>query len=207
MAKIEAVVFDVGKVLIEWQPENHYDRIVGPDRRRAFFDAFDFYGLMLRIDAGAPFATTVSAAADAHPNWAEELHILRDRWCDLAQPPIARSVRLMQAVKARGLQIFILSNFGADNFAQSAAQFDFLRDADRHYISARMGLCKPDPAIYAAVERDSGLAPDALLFVDDKSENVEAARARGWHAHLFETAAGWADCLVDAGLLTRGEAA
>ncbi len=64
-----------------------------------------------------------------------------------------------------------------------------------------------DPAIYAAVERDSGLAPDALLFVDDKSENVEAARARGWHAHLFETAAGWADCLVDAGLLTRGEAA
>ena len=66
---------------------------------------------------------------------------------------------------------------------------------------------KPDPAIYEAVEKDCCLAPHSLLFADDRDENIEAARARGWQTHLFETPAGWAECLVSAGLLTREEAA
>ncbi|WP_299847366.1 HAD family phosphatase [uncultured Roseovarius sp.] len=206
MSQIEAVVFDIGNVLIEWQPERHYDRLVGPARRQAFFEAFDFHGLMNRIDEGAPFGPTITATAEAHPDWATELCILRDNWGDLAQPEISHSVRLMRALKARGVPVFILSNFGAENFPESEAQFPFLREFDRHYISGRMGMRKPDPAIYRAVEEDSGVAPNTLLFADDRHENIDAARARGWNVHLFETPTGWANCLVDAGLLSREEA-
>jgi 2-haloacid dehalogenase len=66
-----------------------------------------------------------------------------------------------------------------------------------------MGVTKPDPRIYEMVEEDSGIAPERLLFTDDRAENIAAARARGWQAHLFDGPAGWADRLVAEGLVTR----
>ena len=203
---IEAVVFDIGNVLIEWQPERHYDRLIGAQRRRAFFEAFDFHGLMNRIDEGAPFAPTIEAAANATPDWATELLILRDHWCDLAQPDIPHSVRLLHALKARGVPVFALSNFGAENFPLSETQFPFLKTFDRTYISGRMKMRKPHAEIYAAVEEDCGLPANRLLFVDDRQDNIEAARARGWQTHLFDDPEGWATCLVNHGLLTPEEA-
>ncbi len=206
MSTAQAVIFDIGNVLIEWNPERRYDLLVGKERRKAFFARFDFHGLMNRIDAGAPFAATIDAAIAAHPTWRPELDLLRDDWCALAQPAIAHSVRLLAALKARGIPVFALSNFGAENFPFSVAQFSFLDGFDRHYISGRMGMRKPDQEIYRAVEADCGLPPAALLFTDDRQENIDAARARGWQTHLFKTPAGLADCLVEAGLLTKCEA-
>ncbi|WP_306115801.1 MULTISPECIES: HAD family phosphatase [unclassified Roseovarius] len=207
MTEVQAVIFDIGNVLIEWQPERHYDRLIGGERRRAFFDEFDFHGLMNRIDEGAPFAPTIDDAAREAPTWATELLILRDNWTDLAQPAIPHSVRLLRALKERGVPVFVLSNFGAENFPVSQAQFPFLTEFDRFYISGRMKMRKPDPAIYAAVEADCGLPAQSLLFADDRAENIDAARARGWQTHLFTTPESWADCLVAAGLISREDAA
>ena len=204
--KPQAVIFDIGNVLIEWQPERYYDRVVGEARRRAFFDSYDFFDLMNRIDAGAHFHETIEAEAILTPEWADEIRILRDHWTELAQPAIPHSVRLLKSLKARKVPVFVLSNFGAQNFPLTEAAFPFLRKFDRRYISGEMGLIKPDPAIYAAVEADCGLPPESLLFADDRADNIEAARARGWQAHLFTDPQGWADCLVAAGLLIPEEA-
>ena len=70
-----------------------------------------------------------------------------------------------------------------------------------------MKVIKPEAEIYRRVEADSGVAPDALLFTDDRLDNIEAAAARGWNVHLFEGPQGWAECLVSHGLLSRAEAA
>ena len=204
--RVQAVVFDIGNVLIEWQPERHYDRVVGPDRRRAFFNGFDFFGLMDRIDVGAPFDETVEAEAIRNPGWAAEIRILRDHWAEMARPAIPQSVRLLKSLKARRVPVFVLSNFGAQNFPLTEAAFPFLRKFDRRYISGELGLIKPDPAIYAAVEADCGLPPESLLFADDRADNIAAAEARGWQGHLFEHPQGWADRLVAEGLLIREEA-
>lgn len=203
---ISAVLFDIGNVLIRWAPEVHYDRRIGPDRRRAFFAAFDVYDLMNRIDAGAHFHDTISEAAETTPDWADELAILRDEWAELATPSIDHSVRLLKALKSRGTPVFALSNFGAENFPLSVAVYPFLDLFDRRYISGEMKLAKPDPAIYAAVEADCGLAPQSLLFADDRDDNIATAAARGWQTHLFTTPQGWADCLVRHGLLTKEQA-
>lgn len=206
MTQVEAVIFDIGNVLIEWQPERYYDRMIGTDQRRALMAEVPFFDMMNTIDAGAPFGDTVEATALAHPDWAGAIRLVRDAWCELAQPAIPHSVRLLRALRARGVPVFVLSNFGAENFPLSEAQFPFLREFDRRYISGEMAMRKPDPAIYAAVEADCGIAPEALLFADDRDDNISAARARGWQTHLFETPAGWAECLIRAGLLTKEEA-
>lgn len=200
--QVEAVVFDIGNVLIEWRPEAYFDRAIGEARRRAMFDAVDIHGMMDRIDAGQEFSEAVAETAAAFPDWQTEILWFRDRWCDIARPAIDHSVRLLHGLRAAGVPVFALSNFGVQNFPMSEAMFPFLGAFDRRYISGEMGLIKPDPAIYAAVEADCGIAPEALLFADDRADNIAAARARGWRVHLFEKPEDWASCLVEHGLLS-----
>ena len=202
---IQAVVFDIGNVLIEWQPERYFDSIVGEGRRRALFAEVDIHAMMDRIDAGAGFAEEVVRTSRMHPGFAAEILHFRDHWTDMAQPEIPHSVRLLNALKTARVPVFALSNFGANNFPLSVAQFPFLSLFDRSYISGAMGMKKPDAAIYAAVEADCALPPEALLFTDDRAENIAAA-ARGWATHLFETPEGFAQTLVARGLLPEEDA-
>ncbi|SFQ99800.1 HAD family hydrolase [Poseidonocella sedimentorum] len=198
----QAVIFDIGNVLIEWQPERYFDWVVGPERRRAMFAAVDLHGMNDRIDRGASFRDTVEQTARAFPAFAPEIRMWHDNWLELASPPIPRSVRLLHALREAGVPVFALSNFGRDNFARSAGAHAFLRDFDRAYISGEMKMAKPDDEIYAAVEADCGLAPGALLFADDRADNIATAARRGWQTHLFEGPDGWADALIGYGLLT-----
>ncbi len=204
--QVEAVVFDIGNVLIGWQPERYFDTRIGPARRRALFDAVDLHGMMQRIDEGGVFGDVVEETAMAYPDWSDEIRCFRDRWNDLAGPEIAHSVRLLRALRSKGMPCFALSNFGRENFPLSEVEFPFLTEFDRRYISGVMKLAKPNPAIYAEVETDSGLHPGALLFADDRRDNIEAAAARGWQTHLFTSPDCFAADLVARGLLGPDEA-
>lgn len=203
----DAVIFDIGNVLIEWQPEARYDEIVGRARREAMFAAVDLHGMNERFDAGEDFRAVVYETAAANPEFADDIRLWHDRWSDLARPAIHHSVRLLLALKAAGVPVFALTNFGVGSFAISERDFPFLTVFDRRYISGEMKLTKPDPRIYAAVEADCCLPPERLLFADDRVENIAAAEARGWQGHLFTSPEGWAARLVAAGLLTEEEAA
>lgn len=203
----EAVVFDIGNVLIEWQPEARYDEIVGPERRAAMFEAVDLHGMNEQIDRGGDFRAVIYGTAERYPEFRDEIRLWHDAWSKLARPPIDRSVRLLRALQAQGVPVFALSNFGIGSFAVSEADFDFLREFDRRYISGHLGITKPDPRIYEILEADTGIAPERLLFADDRADNIAAAEARGWQVHLFEGPDGWADRLVEAGLLTEEDAA
>lgn len=202
----EAVIFDIGNVLTRWQPEAFYDRVIGQDRRRALFAAVDVIRMNDLIDQGAPFRATIYDWADRHAAWRDDIRMWHDRWIELASPRIDGSIRLQRALRAKGVPVFALTNFGRDSFHQAIPQMDFLRDFDRCYVSGEMGVVKPDPRIYEMVEADCGLAPDRLLFTDDRAENIDAAARRGWRTHLFDAWQGWARWLVAEGLLTEGEA-
>jgi 2-haloacid dehalogenase len=204
--KPDAVVFDIGNVLIEWQPERFYDAVIGADRRRAMFEAVDLHGMNELVDRGAHFTDTIYAAAQSHPDWHDEIRMWHDRWIELATPAIDHSVRLMAALQAKGVPVFSLTNFGIQSYDYAATHYPFLRSFDRDFISGHLGVTKPDPVIYARLEEGSGLRGDALLFADDRAENITAAQAFGWQTHLFEGPQGWADRLVAADLLTPEEA-
>jgi 2-haloacid dehalogenase len=203
---IEAVVFDIGRVLIDWQPLAFYDRVIGADRRRALFAEVDLHGMNVAVDLGADLGASVDALAASHPGWATEIRLWRTRWIEMASPEIPGSVHLLKALKARGVPVLALSNFGAETFEIARAAYPFLDLFDRRFVSAHLGVMKPDPAIYERLERETGYRPDALLFTDDIGLNVAAAEARGWRTHLFEGPAGWAARLVEEGLLSEKEA-
>lgn len=206
MSRIEAVIFDIGNVLFHWDPEGFYDRAIGSERRARLFSEVDLNGMNARIDMGESFSGLVEETALANPVWAAEIRMWRDGWIGMAQPMIPRSVALLRGLRAKGVPVFALSNFGVESFDVAVTFYPWLDEFDRRYISGHLRVMKPDPAIYRIVEEDCGIAPERLLFADDRVENVAAAEARGWQAHLFEGPEGWADRLVAEGLLTAEEA-
>ena len=207
MPDVNAVIFDIGNVLIEWQPERFYDSVIGPERRRAMFAAIDLHGINDVVDRGGHFRDTIQTAAEANPEWREEVLMWHDRWIDMATPVIDHSVRLLRALRTQSVPVFALTNFGIQTFEIAEPVYPFLGEFDRRYISGHMGVIKPEPQIYEMVEKDCGLDPATLLFADDRIDNINAAAARGWQVHLFDGPQGWADRLVSAGLLDKEAAA
>lgn len=204
---IDAVVFDIGRVLIEWQPEHFYDSRIGAERRRKLFEQVPLHEMNLNVDRGHPFPGSVYALAEQHPDWSEEILWWYDCWLQMVPRAIPRTVRLMQALQAKHIPVFALSNFGAETFELACGTYPFLRGFDRTFVSAHLKCIKPEPEIYAILERETGVAPQHLLFTDDRPENIEAAHARGWQTHLFTAPALLAARLVQAQLLTEQEAA
>jgi len=199
-------VFDIGNVLIEWRPEAFYDARIGPQARQRMWVETGIEAMNLAIDAGAPFLATVQALAARHPAWGAEILWWHDHWLDMASPAIDGSVAVLRALRAKGIPVFALTNFGTDTYALAESHYAFFAEFDRAHVSARIGAIKPDPAIYAVLEADSGVPPDRLIFADDRPENVAAAMARGWKGHVFSGWQGWAARLVAEGLLTEREA-
>lgn len=204
--KPEAVVFDIGNVLIEWQPERFFDSLIGPERRRVMFAAIDLHGMNDRVDRGETFGDVIQETAAAFPEWREQILIWHDRWIDMASPAIDHSVRLMAALQVKGVPVFSLTNFGIQTYVIAAERYAFLNAFDRDFISGHLGVIKPDQGIYEALEQSSGVPPDRLLFTDDRHDNIAAAAARGWQTHHFDGPQGWADRLVAEGLLSVEEA-
>ena len=199
----ETVIFDIGRVLIHWDPEGFYDSVIGRPARERLFAEVDLHGMNIGIDAGNPWRESVEALAGRHPDWGAAIRLWHDRWIEMASPAIDRSVRLLRALRARGVPVLALTNFGNETLKIAKARFDFLNEFDRMFVSAELRLLKPDPAIYAALEMGTGYAPQRLFFTDDRPENCDAAAARGWHTHVFDGPEGLEKALLAHGLLTE----
>jgi 2-haloacid dehalogenase len=203
MSQIKAVIFDIGNVLIEWQPERFYDAKIGVEKRKKMFGAVDLHAMNDVVDQGGPFKETIYAWAEKHPDFRAEIRMWHDRWIEMAAPAIDLSWASLRALQARRIPVFALSNFGIDSFAYAEMKYPDLGLFDQRYISGHMGVIKPAAEIYRMVEQDCGLPPDSLLFTDDRQENIDTARERGWKTHLFDGPMGWLDCLAGHGLLER----
>lgn len=204
---VEAVVYDIGNVLIEWNPERFYDAEIGETRRKDLFANVPLHAMNDRVDMGHDFKGSVHALADDYPAYRTEILMWHDRWIDMASPAIDQSVQLLRALRANGVPVFALSNFGIGSFEIAQGVYDFLHEFDRPYISGHMGVIKPDPEIYRRLEEDSGVAPAALLFADDRADNIAMAASRGWQTHHFTGPQGWAERLISEGLVREDQAA
>jgi len=200
-----AIVFDIGNVLVEWHPERIYDPLIGETARRHLLKVVGVDAMNLSIDAGAPFAQTIADFAAAHPEHAALIRMWDSHWGEMFAPEISGSVAALRALRRRGVPVFALSNFGDESFARAESMYPVLREFDARFISAHLRALKPDPEIYAVLERETGYAGAELFFTDDKPENVAAAEARGWRGHLFEGAEGLVARLVAEGVLEPGD--
>lgn len=203
----EAVIFDIGNVLINWDPRLLYDQLL-PDRaaQDELFAAADLEAMNEAVDLGAPFRETVYAQADKYPQYRDLIRPWHDRWIEMARPGIPHSWALLRALRAKGIPVFALSNFGIDSLSLAESAYPVLKEFDRRFISGHLGVIKPDARIYEIVEETTQLSGSQLFFIDDRPENIAAARRRDWQGHLFESPDSLARDLVNLHLLAEQEA-
>lgn len=199
--KIEAVVFDIGNVLIEWQPERFYKSIMSVAECEKMFETVDLHHMNDLVDRGANWKDTVYNTADEYPKYRDMIRLWHDSWLDMASPVIGQSVDIFQKLQANSVLVFALSNFGVQTFEFAETVYPFLNEFDQRYISGYLGEVKPEPRIYEILEQESGIAPHKLLFTDDRQENLSVAAARDWNVHLFDGPDGWIKRLNTEGLL------
>lgn len=188
---VEAVVFDVGKVLVQWERHLPYvAQFPDPDELQWFMDTVIPLEWHARHDAGESAAALVAERVALFPE--HELHI-RDwfvRFNESVPGPVPGSPELVEALDARGVPLYAITNFGADTWAgfrPTFPLFDRFRDI---VVSGIEKISKPHAPIYQLAAERFGHAPQAMLFVDDAEANVTAAAALGWQVHHFTDAAG-----------------
>ncbi|MBP9088863.1 MAG: HAD-IA family hydrolase, partial [Kofleriaceae bacterium] len=124
-----------------------------------------------------------------HPAQAHLIRAFRANWHAMIGPPIDDNVALLRRFIAEGRDVTLLTNFAADTFAEALARWPFLAEPRGATVSGKLGIIKPDAAIYHHHAQQFGLAPNRTLFIDDNLDNVAAAQACGWHAVTFTDAA------------------
>lgn len=199
-ARIDAVVFDVGKVLVQWERDLPFRELIpDPEERAWFMDTVIPLHWHGEHDAGRDAAEMIAARSAEFPDHAHLIQAWLDRFNDTIPGPVPGSVELVEALDAAGVPLYAITNFGADTWAGFAPTFPLFERFRDIVVSGVEKLAKPDPAIYAHAEARFGLPGAAMLFVDDSLANVESARACGWHAHHFVHAEG-----LEADLRARG---
>ncbi|MCZ8260467.1 MAG: HAD family phosphatase [Beijerinckiaceae bacterium] len=175
------LVFDIGNVLIRWDSEIPYRRLI-PDaaERRHFLSEILPPEWNLEQDRGRPWPIAEAERIALYPEKAELIRAFRRHWHEMVPGPIEANVAVLEAALARGIPCYAITNFAADTFAEARARFPFLARFAGTIVSAELGLLKPDPAIYRAFLGANGLEAQACLFMDDSAKNVAGAAALGF---------------------------
>lgn len=198
----QAVVFDIGRVLYDWNLRYLFSKLIDDPAELEWFvgnvvtDEWHF-----QCDGGRPLDEMVPERIAQFPDRAPLIQAYVERFNETLPTEIPGTHDIARRLAARGVPLFGLTNFGAEfwqGFRPTAPVFDLFADI---VVSGVERCAKPDPRIYEIAERRFGLAPQALFFTDDNAANVAAAQARGWHAHLFTGAEGLQRELVALGLL------
>ena len=191
VASVEAVVFDVGRVLYQWQIASLFEKIVDDNARlRKLLDEVVTEEWHFQHDRGRPLGEMVPERIALYPDFADEIRAYATRFNETIPGPVEGSHELVERLDAQGVPLFAITNFGAEfwaDFRPTAPIFDRFRDI---VVSGEECLAKPDPAIFTLAEERFALHPSAMLFIDDNEANIEAAQGCGWQVHHFTDAAG-----------------
>lgn len=200
---LEAVVFDLGGVLIDWNPRHLFRKVFDGDE-----EAMEHFLARVcspawndRQDRGRPFAEAIAELVAEHPAFEAPIRAYRTRWIEMLAGPIPGSVEILAALRARGMPIYALSNWSAETYPEAREHYPFLSWFRGILLSGEVGVAKPDPAIYELLCARHGLRPEASFFVDDSAGNVDAARALGFRAARFADARRLREALAAAGAL------
>jgi HAD superfamily hydrolase (TIGR01509 family) len=186
MNAIRHVVFDLGQVLIRWDPEAPYRRLI-PDEaaRRRFLAEVCTHDWNLEQDRGRSWREAEDALIAEHPDEADLIRAFRANWWEMIPGAIEPNVAIVEDLMDRGADVTALTNWASDTYAEAEEHFPFLAKFRAVTVSGRVRLVKPDPAIYRHHAATDGLSPESTLFFDDNRNNVEGARALGWNAEQY----------------------
>lgn len=200
--RVSAVVFDVGNVLVHWDIRRLYARLIhDPVALEHFCSSILTPDWHFHHDAGASLRDTIPALVAKHPEYRELIEAYEPRWMDTVGPDVAGMAALVDDLDAAGVPLFAITNFSIELWPRFVAVTPMISRFRDVIVSGAHKIVKPDPAIYHLARDRFGLLPDQAIFIDDRLENITAARANGFAGHHFSDAGTLRRALVALGLL------
>ncbi|MCP8938085.1 HAD family phosphatase [Alsobacter sp. SYSU M60028] len=194
------VVFDIGNVLLDWDPRHLYRRVFDDHARMEWFlSEVCTPAWNLEQDRGRPFADAVAERIALFPDMAAEIRAYDERWLETLAGAIQGSVDILLRLRAAGVPNYAITNFSAEKFVDACLHYPFLTGFDGVVVSGAEKLIKPAPEIYGVLFTRYGLDPAECVFIDDSEKNVVAAREVGMRAIHFTSPAALRDELAALG--------
>ena len=182
------IVFDIGNVLLHWDPRALYRTIFADEDEVEWFLAnVCTPEWNLEQDRGRSFADAIAEAVARHPAHAEAIAAYDTRWHETLTHAIDGSVSILEELKDRGTPLYAITNWHQTKFRETRERYPFLGHFRDIVVSGDERVLKPDPVIFHLLLDRNGLAASDCLFIDDNVHNVEGARAVGMQAHHFTT--------------------
>jgi 2-haloacid dehalogenase len=190
VANIQAVIFDLGGVVIDWDPKLLYRKIFDGDNAKMemFLSEICHQEWNEKQDAGRSLAEATRERVALHPEWEREIRAFYGRWIEMVGGPVPGTAEIMRELAARGVRLFALSNWSAETYPLVRGRFAELDLFEKIFISGEHGCAKPDERFYRIALDGIGLPVEQMLFIDDSRKNILAAERLGLRSLFFTDA-------------------
>ncbi len=183
----QVVVFDLGGVLIDWNPRYLYRKLIAEEAAiERFLAEVCHPSWNEEQDRGRSFAAAIEEAAARHPGERALIEAYHHRWHEMLAGPIPGSVKILEELKQAGFELHALTNWSVEKFPIARERYDFLEHFESILVSGEVGLIKPDPRIFLLLLESIGRAAADCIYIDDNAGNVAAAAALGFDAAHFQ---------------------
>ena len=200
------VVFDLGGVLIDWDPRHLYRQLFDdPEEMESFLAEVTPAEWNAQQDAGRPWGEAVELLAAEYTERRELIEVFHRRWPEMLAGEIPGTVTVLAELRAMDVRLVALSNWSAETFPVARARFDFLSWFEGIVISGEVGVNKPDRRIFEQLIQQFEIEPATAVFIDDSLANIEAASGLGFRAIRFTDASGLRRELVRLGVFDERE--
>ncbi|MFN4256447.1 MAG: HAD family hydrolase [Saprospiraceae bacterium] len=189
--QIDTIIFDLGGVLIDWNPEYVFREVIPDAERRAyFFENICTSDWNVEQDAGRPLQVATDQLVAEHPDWEPEIRAYYGRWVEMLGGPIDETVELFRQLRERGEhKIYALTNWSHETFPIALGMYDFLHWFDGRIVSGEERTRKPFADIYEILLQRFSVTPERAVFIDDSLKNVRGGEAVGIRGIHFQSAA------------------
>lgn len=201
--KINAIIFDLGGVLIDWNPSYVFDKMfTDVEQKKHFFENICTADWNEKQDAGRPLKEATEELVHKHPEWKEYIEAYYGRWEEMLGGPIHDTVEIFRQIKESGkYKLYALTNWSAELFPIALERYDFLHWFDGRVVSGEEKMRKPFPEFYRLMLERFQLTPQKTLFIDDNLRNAKAAEEIKLNVIVFKSPSQLKDDLVQLGIL------
>ena len=187
--EINAIIFDLGGVLIDWNPAYVFDKLLDDEeKKKHFFENICTSDWNEKQDAGRPLKEATEELVSKHPEWKEYIEAYYGKWEEMLGGPIQETVEIFKQLKeSREYKIYALTNWSAELFPIALERYHFLHWFDGRVVSGEEKMRKPFPEFYQLILNRFQLKPEQTLFIDDNLRNIKAAEEIGLKTIVFES--------------------